>query len=92
MATTYRPMTRAEVYLAIDSERKYQDALGPDRREPREQNHSVGDYLVMLKIYVDKALRAWVDNPGTDAAMDGVRKVGGIAVRAMEEHGTSFRI
>ncbi len=87
MATTFKPATRAEVYAAIDSERAYQNALGADRREPREINHSVGDYLTMLQVYLHKALVAWTDNPGTDEAMKAIRKVAGIAVRAMEEHG-----
>lgn len=91
MPTTYSPASRDEVYTAIDSERAYQNALGADRREPREINHSVGDYLTMLKVYVDKALVAWTDNPGTDAAMNTIRKVTAIGVRAMEEHGAPPR-
>jgi len=91
MATTYSPATRDEVYAAIDSERAYQNSLGADRREPREINHSVGDYLTMLRVYLNKADVAWTDNPGTDAAMNVIRKIAGIAVRAMEEHGAPQR-
>lgn len=91
MATTYPPASRADVYAAIDSERAYQNSLGGDRREPREINHSVGDYLTMLRFYVTKADQAWTDNPGTDAAMNVIRKIAGIAVRAMEEHGAPRR-
>lgn len=91
MATTYTPATRAEVYAAIDSEREYQNALGPDRRAASENRFSVGDWLVMMKVYVDKALVAWTDNPGTDAAMNAIRKVSAIGVAAMEEHGAPKR-
>lgn len=91
MSTTYKPATRPEVYAAIDTEREYQNRLGPDRREPREEPHSVGDYLTMLRVYVDRAFVAWTDNPGTDAAMNVIRKIAGIAVRAMEEHGAPKR-
>ncbi len=91
MATTYGPATRAEVYAAIDSEREYQNALGPDRIEENEHSFSVGEHLVLMQVYVDKALVAWTDNPGSDAAMNAIRKVAGIAVRAMEEHGAPKR-
>lgn len=91
MATTFLPATREDVYRAIDSERAYQNALGPERREPRETSHSVGDYLTMLAVYQHKAEVAWTDNPGTDEAMKAIRKIAGICVRAMEEHGAPQR-
>lgn len=91
MATTYAPATRAQVYAAIDSEREYQNTLGPDRRAANENKFSVGEWLVMMKVYVDKALVAWTDNPGTDAAMNAIRKVSAIGVAAMEEHGAPKR-
>ncbi len=87
--------TREEVYAAIDTERAYQDRLGPERAEFDEtghiRDHSVGDYLVMLQVYVDRAFRAWTDNPGDAAALDVLRKVAGIAVHCMEDHGAPRR-
>lgn len=91
MATTYGPAPRADVYAAIDSERAYQNALGPERRDARENRFTVGEWLVMMKTYVDKALVAWTDNPGTDAAVNAIRKVAAIGVGAMEEHGAPRR-
>lgn len=88
------PFPRDSAYYAIDTERDYQDALGEDRCEfeqNRMRNHSVGDHLVMLKVYVDRALLAWTDNPGDAKALDVVRKVAGIAVRCMEYHGAPER-
>lgn len=92
MPTTYKPALRAEVFEAISSERDYQNALGPDRRAANENQFSVGEWLVMMKVYVDKALVAWTDNPGIDAAMNAIRKVSAIGVAAMEEHGAPHRI
>lgn len=91
MATTYTPATREQVYAAIASEREYQNNLGPERRAVHENRFTVGEWLVMMKTYVDKALTAWTDNPGTDAAVNVIRKVSAIGVAAMEEHGAPHR-
>lgn len=90
MPTTFQPATRDQVYAAIDTERAYQDALPPTRTDTQGE-HSVGEHLVLLKEYVDRALKAWVDNPGDDPALHVVRKVAGIAVRCMEQHGAPKR-
>jgi hypothetical protein len=84
-------MERSDVYKLIDGERDYQDSLGPDRREPRETSHSVGAYVTMLSAYTHKAVLAWTENPGDRSALDVVRKIAGIAVRCMEEHGAPPR-
>ncbi len=83
--------TREEVYKAIDSERNYQNSLGPDKREPREEHHSVGDFITMLSSYVSKLQSAWTDNPGDTEALKVMRKCAGITVRCMEEHGAPPR-
>lgn len=77
--------TRQEVYAAIDSERTYQQKKWGDHQ------HEVGAYLTMLREYVSKADRAWTDNVGDAAALEMVRKVAGIAVRCMEDHGAPLR-
>jgi hypothetical protein len=85
---------REDVYIAIDTERAYQDSLGADRcafEQGRMRNHSVGDHLVMLNEYVRRALEAWVNNPGDEQALHVIRKVAGIAVRCMERHGAPMR-
>lgn len=82
--------TRQEVYAAIDSERDYQDSLPPTRTEGH--NHSVGAYITMLRHYVTKMDEAWTMNPGDDQALDVMRKVAGIAVHCMEDHGAPHRV
>lgn len=77
------------VYHVIDCERDYQDSLGADRTDGRQ--HTVGDYLTMLRHYLDEATFAWVKNPGNEPALHSVRKIAGIAVKCMEEHGAPNR-
>ena len=76
---------RQKVYEAIDAERDYQDRLGPDRSDGASR--SVGDYCVMISAYTQKLLSAWTDNPGNEQALDVMRKIAGIAVHCMEDHG-----
>jgi hypothetical protein len=82
-------VTRAEVYAAIDTEREYQDKLGADRTDGSQ--HSVGDYTVMLNFYVQRLNNEWTMNPGTDEALKIMRKIAGIAVHCMEDHGAPHR-
>jgi hypothetical protein len=77
------------VYQLIDGEREYQNRLPPNRtdNEPR----TVGDYLTMLQHYLNDAQREWVMNAGSQQALDVVRKIAGIAVHCMEDHGAPAR-
>ena len=88
--------TRAEVYAAIDSERDYQDNLGNDRASNPTYgtgsiDHTVGDFVTMMQYYQNQLTEAWTANPGDQAALDVVRKIGGIAVNCMEQHGAIKR-
>jgi hypothetical protein len=76
---------RRSVYKAIDRERDYQESLGPDRSDGNQR--SVGDYCTMLSSYTAKLIAAWTDNPGDTQALDVFRKIAGIAVHCMEDHG-----
>lgn len=76
---------RDEVYKAIDSERTYQDNKWPNH------SHEVGAWITMLRSYVTKADEAWTNNIGDAAALEVIRKISGIAVRCMEEHGAPHR-
>ncbi len=78
---------RSEVYKAIDSERDYQDQLWR-----RTEAKPVGEYLVLLHTYTLKAMTAWSDSVGDEAALEMVRKVAGIATRCMEENGAPLRV
>ncbi len=86
---------RYQVYEAIDGERAYQDniiAKDPARHDATvDADHSVGAYLTMLDAYVRKAQDAWTDHGGHDKALDVIRKIAGIAVHCMEDHGAPHR-
>ncbi len=81
--------SRKEVYTVIDGEREYQNSLGSDRTDGA--NHSVGDYLTMMRTYFRKAEDAWTNKPGVEASLHEIRKIAAIAVRCMEEHGAPKR-
>lgn len=86
--------TREDVYSAINSERDYQDNIieaDPTRCAVNEVDHTVGDYIVMLTTYVREAQEAWTRNGGSEKALHSVRKVAGIAVHCMEDHGAPKR-
>ena len=83
--------SRFEVFVAIDSERDYQDSLGSDRRVARVM--VLGEELVLLKEYIDRAFKNWTDTPGVNPliTLNDFRKIAAIAVRAMENHGAPRR-
>lgn len=82
--------TRQNVYKAIDSEREYQNNLGPERTNCHD--HEVGEYITMLQFYQNELISAWTKNPGDEAALHSIRKIAGIAVRCMEDHGAPHRL
>ena len=79
---------RTAVYAAIDGERDYQDThtLNDD---PKEPGFTTGDYITMMRHYVDDLSTAWALSPGKapDAVMHDMRKIAAIAVQCMEAHG-----
>jgi hypothetical protein len=77
---------RDKAYRAINGERDYQDTLGSDRTDGRQR--SVGDYVTMLQHYQNKLVETWTVYPGDEQALDVMRKIAGIAVHCMEDHGS----
>lgn len=77
--------TRQEVYAAIDAERDYQDALPSTRTDGLP--HTVGDYITMLAYYQQQLVMNWTLYAGDYRALDAMRKIAGIAVHCMEDHG-----
>lgn len=80
-------MERAEVYEIIDTERDYQQIKWPDNY------HEVGAYLTMLRTYLNEAEdNWWTRNSGDDIpVLNSIRKIAGISVACMEEHGAPRR-
>ena len=83
--------TRQEVFRAIDSERDYQDAQCLARYPTYRGNHEVGAFLTMFRSYLLRAEEAWTSNDGDAQALEVIRKLAGIAVNCMEQHGAPQR-
>ena len=76
-------ISRNQVFQVIDKERSYQNNLNPHCM-------AVGDELVLLRAYLRKAENCYTERFGDDherPAMDVMRKLAGICVRCMENHG-----
>jgi len=94
MAVTHRRVRaegckspRLDAYIAIDGERKYQDSLNG-------RALLVGEEILLLEEYTRRALKEWAEdftNSPEPGAMHAIRKIGAIAVRAMEHHGALKR-
>ncbi len=78
------------VISAINGELAYQATLqGSGRHDARE--HGVEGQLVTLQVYTHEAMVAWTKNAGDEEALDALRKVAAIAVRALEKYGCPHR-
>jgi hypothetical protein len=88
--------TRQEVYLAIDSERDYQDRVWVENsgKAVDQPVRTVAEELLMLEDYVVRARTAWTNAPRAtevEITTDIIRKCAGICVRAMQNHGAPLR-
>ena len=87
-------MNRKEVYTAIDSERDYQDNKWLSTPESRHEHHSPEEWFIYIEDYVNEAkhiLSREAYGICEQKAMDIMRKVGAMAVCAMEQNGTKQR-
>lgn len=82
---------RSLVYAVIDGERDYQDFH--TLHEPKDPGFTTGDYITMMRAYVDKLAAAWAFNPGVapEDVLHNMRKIAAIAVQCMEVHGAVSR-
>lgn len=87
--------TRSEVYAAIDSERKYQDWLWPNTEyaSAGESNPlTIGEFILLLEEYTARARFLWSqENKPEEKALHAIRKIVGIGVNCMEQHGAPKR-
>jgi hypothetical protein len=75
---------------AINEELAYQSTLqGSSLADARE--HGVEGQLVTLQVYTQEAMVAWTKSAGDEKALDAIRKVAAIAIRALEQHGCPRR-
>lgn len=87
-------MTRKEVYNLIDGERAYQDSLWNPSTTPTGGKHSPTEWLVYIQTYAQKALIVGTEESDTTARpkqLATLRKIAGMAVACMEEHGAPAR-
>ncbi len=84
---------RQEVYEAIDSEREYQDSLWPDHGGALTGNPlTIGEFVLLLQEYVSQARGEWTIEPKPEInTLNVMRKIAGIAVNCMEQHGAPKR-
>lgn len=83
-------MERQEVYKLIDGEREYQNEIVGNKYS--HVAHPVAAEILMMEEYIQRARELWTDVKGDEAALDMVRKVAGLAVRCMENHGAPERV
>ena len=87
-------MSRKEVYKRIDEERDYQDSFVDDMVEASDgMSMSVGEEILLIEEYAAKARTEWTndfDQPEV-SALHMLRKIAGICVRCMENHGAPKR-
>lgn len=77
---------RSEVYAAIDSERAYQAQLA--RNDVKHQQPL--EALAIIERIVSDIKDHWYEQAG-QPPMDYFRKIAGVAVRTMEDHGAPRR-
>lgn len=81
-----RSLTREAVFKLISEERDFQD-----KKHPNSGANEVGSHLALIETYSRKALDAWTDGKGDAGGLDVIRKIAGLCVRAMEQHGAMPR-
>ncbi len=81
---------RAEVYAAIDSERAYQDKIWPGQVGPKE--HDLDAFALYVAGYTAKLVEVCSTTDDSAKRLDFFRKVAGICVAAMEQHGAPKRV
>jgi hypothetical protein len=85
-----RPHKRRLAYLAIDSERDYQDKVWGTQDESNPL--TIGEFVLLLEDYVHEARVVWAGEPKPETqTLEFIRKVAGIAVNCMEQHGQPHR-
>lgn len=88
------PMTREQVFAAIESERAYQIKRWGVRQQNgsfEEVPKSVGEFITYMQHYMAKATRAITTEAEVFSAMEQLRKVVTLGVACCEQHGIRFR-
>ena len=84
-----RPATREAAYALIDGERDYQELR--ENLKGWQKNKTVGEWIVLLHHYTTLLDAVWSTSTGDMESLAIVRKIAGIAVHCIEEHGAPAR-
>jgi hypothetical protein len=87
-------MERSKVYKIIDGERDYQDERWNKHTTKSGGKHDPDTWLVYIQHYLTKAIEVASTKPNPKAAeevMEIIRKIGAMAVCAMEQNGVKER-
>jgi hypothetical protein len=87
-------MPRSQVYQAIDSERQFQDIMSYSPLRPdMVPEMTMGEIIAAMEHNLAEARRAWyTDSKPYPQTTEYLRKVSGLAVKAMEQFGVSPRM
>lgn len=87
-AKGFTEIRRDQVFAAIGTERIYQELKWGTLEEHPQ---SVGAYITLMRVHLDKAADAWAGSAGDAEALDRIRKVLAIGVACGEQHGMPRR-
>lgn len=91
-------LSRKEAYEVVDSELDYQNRTWPDDdlaplsvdNDPNPL--TPGEFLSLLRTYLRQAEDTWArERKPNDDTMEGIRKIAGISVNAIIQHGARKR-
>lgn len=79
--------TRENVYKCIDGEREYQNKLNWNHKD----HPSLEAEILLMEEYLLKARQQWTNSDDDTLALDIIRKITGMGVRCLENHGCPER-
>lgn len=86
--------TRQEVFDALSSERAYQDSRWGDTLSggrPGDGERTLDEFILYISGYAQQLVAIGAKSADPAEKLEFVRKVGGLAVAAMEQHGAPRR-
>lgn len=86
--------TRKEVFEAINTEREFQDTHWQQPGDPNggPNQLTIGECILLIEEYASKARAEWRGEPKPETrTLEIVRKIAGVAVNCMEQHGAPKR-
>ena len=84
-------MKRQDVYERINEERNFQESLAKTIFRHNAADKSVPAEIMMMQVYLNKAIHSFTNNYGDQPALHQIRKVVALGVRCLENHGCPKR-